>query len=201
MAALCSSRMMCSDSLDAAAVTAAWLNCLPLTADAVEAVEQHELLARLLAAGDVRVLGPVRGAACMSSWRERGKEGCGIATRLHDDTTPANSAFQWHLNCALPSTNCQRHHCAVLRSRLQHVGACACVMCMSPRRAMRTCLRLRPSSWQCWARARALWRARWASSLPSCWQAWRPRQTWCRCAALGFQWVQRVPEGEGDHNC
>lgn len=36
-----------------------WLNSLPLTGDAVEAVVQHELLVRLLEARDVRLLGQV----------------------------------------------------------------------------------------------------------------------------------------------
>ncbi len=40
-------------------MAATWLNSLPLTADAVEAAVQHELLVRLLTARDARVLGPV----------------------------------------------------------------------------------------------------------------------------------------------
>ncbi len=55
MSALC----VRSDSLDSAAVASAWLNALPLTADAVEAVAQHDLLVRLLTARDPRILGPV----------------------------------------------------------------------------------------------------------------------------------------------
>lgn len=48
----------CSDAIDSAAVASSWLQALPLTADAVEAVEQHELLAKLLATRDPRILGP-----------------------------------------------------------------------------------------------------------------------------------------------
>lgn len=46
-----------ADAVDAAAVTGAWLNALPLTGDAVEAVSQHALLVRLLEARDARLLG------------------------------------------------------------------------------------------------------------------------------------------------
>ncbi len=51
----------CSETTDGAAVAATWVNSLPLVADAVEAVAQHDLLVRLLLAGDARVLGPVSG--------------------------------------------------------------------------------------------------------------------------------------------
>jgi hypothetical protein len=53
---------MRSDAMEGGgtAVVATWLGCLPLTADRVEAGDQHEMLARLLATRDPRILGPVR---------------------------------------------------------------------------------------------------------------------------------------------
>lgn len=56
------------EAVDAAAVAGAWLGALPLTADAVEGVVQHELLVRLLEAQDPRVLGPVSSAVLGLGW-------------------------------------------------------------------------------------------------------------------------------------
>jgi hypothetical protein len=46
-----------ADSIDNKAVPTAWVNALPVKGDAVEAQKQHELLAKLVAAQDQRVLG------------------------------------------------------------------------------------------------------------------------------------------------
>jgi hypothetical protein len=46
-----------ADSIDNAAVPAAWLGALPLKGDAVEAQSQHELLVKLVSAQDARILG------------------------------------------------------------------------------------------------------------------------------------------------
>uniref|UniRef100_A0A7R9V0M6 TOG domain-containing protein n=1 Tax=Chlamydomonas euryale TaxID=1486919 RepID=A0A7R9V0M6_9CHLO len=54
-----------SDAVDAAAVAAAWLGALPLTADHVEAQSQHELLVRLLEARDPRVSSSLPGVAAI----------------------------------------------------------------------------------------------------------------------------------------
>jgi hypothetical protein len=47
------------DLPDTAAIATMWVNALPLTADALEAQQQHALLVKLLEARDGRVLGQV----------------------------------------------------------------------------------------------------------------------------------------------
>lgn len=46
-----------SDVVDGAAVASSWVNYLPLTADAIEAQSQHEMLVKLMEAHDRRILG------------------------------------------------------------------------------------------------------------------------------------------------
>jgi hypothetical protein len=72
-----------ADSIDNAAVPTAWLGALPLKGDAVEAAAQHELLVKLVAGQDARILGEgnahlpkivsvfvqVRAAAWRPRWR------------------------------------------------------------------------------------------------------------------------------------